>query len=538
MLARALLALLFSAALAGADRILQVEFVPTDDLQIAVWLEDAAGHYVDTLLVTRLTATFGLGNRPGRWDMKSGYLWPYGRRTGVLPVWAHRRNQQYPLLVFQDCHENSLGFHETYSSLDPFYCRPMRPDEMDVDVVTCPTPIFSSDKGIPRALIAPINPDCSSVIAGLPETTLYPPRNDIAVANVMRDWDDVLTLAQLNDLDAVSRATPPAGQVVRLRKEIGDALDGSYVVWVEASKEYDFNDAYTETDQPGFTDPSLPAYGLPYAGQPSVVWKVPIEIGAQAATEQAIDYAGYGAVDGADGGLRPADDTISDSPGSGAGRLQIVDGTWRVRAHLETDAVCLPPDAPIDLRLEDVGFDDAREIYAEFAFVAPQDDTGDPVYAYQVRYRMHDPIQDERQFMEAVPALAPDPEQPGTRQLFSITHLEPMTQYHVAIRAVDECLMNSSLATASAVTTGRPFTKTPPCFVATAAWGTPLAAEVDALRRLRDRRLMQSDLGRLFVALYQATSPPLAAALRQSEPLRASVRRVLSPVARAALALP
>jgi len=537
--AGALLTLLLAVPAARADRILQVEFHPVEGLQIAVWLEDAAGNYVDTLMVTRLTGTFGLGNRPGRWDMKSAYLWPYGRRSGALPVWAHRRNHAYPLLVFQDCREDSMGFHEAVSSVEPYYCRPMRPSEMEVDAITCPTPIFSSDKGIPRALIAPINPDCTDLINTLPETTLYPPRNDINAANAARDWDDVLTLSQINDLDAVTRATPPAGQRVRLRQEIGEALpDGTYRVWVEASKEFDHNGTYTETLNPGWTDPALPAFGLPYVGQPSVVWQVPIEIGTKAVAAQTLDYAGYGANDGADGDVRPPDATISEAEGTGAGRLRVVDGSWRVRANLDTEATCSPPETPSTLQVVDGDFDDEREIYAEFEFTAPADDDGHAVFSYEIRYRAGDPMRTDKEFMSGVPALAPDPAAPGTRQRFSITQLEPNTEYSVAVRAVDECLMTSALATASVTSGGRPFTTTPPCFVATAAFGGPIEAEVDALRRFRDQRLVRSDLGRLFVALYQGTSPPLAAALRQSEPLRASVRRALLPIARAALAAP
>src|SRR5690349_19596450 len=33
--------------------------------QIAIWLERADGTFVDTILVTNLTAVLGLGNRPG-----------------------------------------------------------------------------------------------------------------------------------------------------------------------------------------------------------------------------------------------------------------------------------------------------------------------------------------------------------------------------------------------------------------------------------------------------------------------------------------
>ena len=59
--------------------------------QIVVWLEDPAGNYVDTIFITRETGTYGLGNRPGRFDFNSGPMWPYGRRITVFPVWASAR---------------------------------------------------------------------------------------------------------------------------------------------------------------------------------------------------------------------------------------------------------------------------------------------------------------------------------------------------------------------------------------------------------------------------------------------------------------
>ena len=47
--------------------------------------------FIDTLVVTNGVALYGIGNRPGRWDFRSGPRFPYGRRIMALPVWAHRR---------------------------------------------------------------------------------------------------------------------------------------------------------------------------------------------------------------------------------------------------------------------------------------------------------------------------------------------------------------------------------------------------------------------------------------------------------------
>ena len=58
--------------------------------QIAVWLVDEQGEFVETVYVTRKTAQKGLGNRGGELDDKMG-----GSRLSVLPVWAHQRGVDY-----------------------------------------------------------------------------------------------------------------------------------------------------------------------------------------------------------------------------------------------------------------------------------------------------------------------------------------------------------------------------------------------------------------------------------------------------------
>ena len=71
--------------------------------QVAVWVEDArTGAFVDTIMVTNAVGLFGIGNRPGRWDLRSGPLFPYGRRPMALPVWAHRRGKTYEAVKMND----------------------------------------------------------------------------------------------------------------------------------------------------------------------------------------------------------------------------------------------------------------------------------------------------------------------------------------------------------------------------------------------------------------------------------------------------
>jgi hypothetical protein len=70
-----------------------------------------------------------------------------------------------------------------------------------------------------------------------------------------------------------------------------------------------------------------------------------------------------------------------------------------------------------------------------------------------------------------------------------------------------------------------------PCFIATAAFGGPFAAEVKTLRRFRDEVMARSTLGRLLTRAYELLSPPLAALLSRSPCGRAVVRCFLLPVA-------
>ena len=64
----------------------------------------------------------------------------------------------------------------------------------------------------------------------------------------------------------------------------------------------------------------------------------------------------------------------------------------------------------------------------------------------------------------------------------------------------------------------------PDCFIATAAYGSETAEQLDTLRGFRDRVLLQSELGNQFVNTYYALSPPLADYIRDKDVLRALVR--------------
>jgi uncharacterized repeat protein (TIGR01451 family) len=68
------------------------------------------------------------------------------------------------------------------------------------------------------------------------------------------------------------------------------------------------------------------------------------------------------------------------------------------------------------------------------------------------------------------------------------------------------------------------------CFIATAAFGSPLEPHVQALREFRDRHLRRSSLGRAFIRLYERYSPPAAAVIARHQSLRLAARAALTPV--------
>ncbi|MEZ4368264.1 MAG: fibronectin type III domain-containing protein [Kofleriaceae bacterium] len=497
----------------GLCRVVEVAFVPAADLQIVAWLEDAAGNYVDTIYITHAVGTFGLGNRPGMLEFNSGPAWPYGRREQVFPVWAHRHGHVFPRVDFQNGDDRNLSHPFTQSSVEHHYCRPIAPEEPMWDAGTCASAVYT-DKGVLSEL----------------DTSVYPPRVDVFPEGE-RDHPSVAMFRSLNPFDAVSQATPAGDVPVALSWAIpSDLPPGDYRLLVEVSKEFDMNETYNEVSYPEPVDISWASFGAPYRGQPSVVYQVPFELGEVAVTASTDAYAGYGDPDGQDGELRVPDATITvDVPGSGAARLALTasaGGTYRlaVTARPEVDEI-----APG--HIDDLSVAAVDHATATVTFSAPGEDGAEGrVAGYDIRYRADGPVTDEN-FESSTPISdGVVPELPGELQSFELAGLLPETTYHVGVRAYDACRNQGALAQLVVETTARITGEVDACFVATAAYGSPMAGDVELLRQFRDGFLEQTVLGQLAVEAYYTFGPAAAGVIAESELLRETARAALAPV--------
>jgi hypothetical protein len=530
--------------------------------QIAIWLESvppagdppaARGSYLADILVTARTASFGIGNRPGNGQFGSSPRFPYGARDGVLPVWAFARGEPYPLLVMQNGNQDSFGWHESWSSRENFFCKPMMLSQM-VDAVSCPSQTFSSDKGM-------------FDVGG--KKSLYPPRHDVAASACEAiDSPDCVKLADLDDVAAISAATPNpyvlSAPYAGMWPVPGGLPDGDYWVFVEVNKQYDndttqngpctaaapLRDASSGfcTAHPAVLDDmglTADGYGIGNNfGQPSIVWaaKITIEAGVTH-TALADEYLGYGPWDHPadrpawgdaswNRGIHPPDGSISMTPGSGGHRLAEItdaDGTWRFKVTSTECGSCelavSPP--PID-DLKAVALDgDLVEVsFTQVGFGQI------PVAQYQIKYLLGDRM-DAQDFATANPGPMITPAAPGTKASFQLGQhegIQAQRSFMIGVRAVGDCMRASELRVVQVVTPRKKFATIEGCFIATAAFGSELEPEVETLRGFRDRYLQTVAPGRALVRLYYGASPALARAIATGESLRAGVRALLRPV--------
>jgi hypothetical protein len=174
-----------------------------------------------------------------------------------------------------------------------------------------------------------------------------------------------------------------------------------------------------------------------------------------------------------------------------------------------------------------------------------------PLHAYEVRVAT-EPIVDEGSFIRAGRQAKNATDDAEGATLLSlpidvpageiieaaIGDLAAATHYYVGVRATDELNRHGPINVAEITTSQRRFATVSPCFVATAAYGSPLAAQVGALRHLRDRYLLPNALGRIWVSGYYALGARLAGWMASHAIARAAARVVLSPLVGIARGLP
>jgi hypothetical protein len=134
----------------------------------------------------------------------------------------------------------------------------------------------------------------------------------------------------------------------------------------------------------------------------------------------------------------------------------------------------------------------------------------------------------------------------GAVTAYQNTGLTPSTSYSYTVQAIDAAGNASAQSdSASATTQAAPDITDPSdggaggggtrvgggsCFIATAAYGSPMARDVRYLRAFRDQYLLTNKLGQRFVEQYYRLSPPLADELRAHDHWRSIVRLALSPL--------
>jgi len=127
-----------------------------------------------------------------------------------------------------------------------------------------------------------------------------------------------------------------------------------------------------------------------------------------------------------------------------------------------------------------------------------------------------------------------NPDWQGTETTATIYSLDANATYYFVSRAYDiydnESVNSVELLYESGVLTYSSGGGGGGCFIATAAYGSPLEPHVTLLRQFRDHFLLPTAAGRAFMRLYYTYSPPLADFISGHESLRIIVRWTLLPL--------
>jgi hypothetical protein len=632
-----------SGAAQEGDRLLEFHFTPTKRAQIAIWIENADGVFLETVVLTSSVALRGVGNRPAALQMNSGFRWPYGRREGILPVWGHRRAnspgaEPFPMVIFQDRVSEGFASRTTVdASPDSYFCLSFDQTTTTreaLDAVTCAS-VFNSDKGrfvtdddVRNGYAEPfVGSSGFESMRPLGAGSIYPPRRDVEGLG-QYDHADVGRFVEqarsvMPNIDAVTMATP-AGEVPRTIQYTAPQAweDGEYTAWIEVNVEGDYNATFNDETYPTpiseMWDVWAQTYGYPYRGQPSVVYAVPFSLGPLIAEYETSEPAGYASLHGDSGEIFTMDSSITDdpdnAPGSGADRLRRDEAGARFKVFVLATNVCNEPDPPdvcgqdctdnaecgmgficaddgtcvglcdveaqpseiTDFVLENHPNSKWSHVVGRMRFTVPQ--SARPLRQYKVLASkilvnsvvtedahaleitsagkpiqgdgLHIPVDSECSGEVAPEALcAPylanedgecengvdidgdgDCLDPGDVIIVNTAFDAHETDYEVEITAIDLCQGQSDPVAAGLKTTSIDFTTVPPCFIATAAYGSPLADEIWALRRFRDRYLMTNPAGRAFVDAYYSVGPHAADIIVEHPWMRTTTRVLLTPL--------
>ena len=632
-----------SGAAQNGDRLLEFRFTPTKRAQIAIWIEDADGTFMETVVLTSSVALRGVGNRPGALQMNSGFRWPFGRREGILPVWGHRRAnapgaEPFPMVIFQD--RTSEGFASRTSvdaSPDSYFCLSFDQTTTTreaLDAITCAS-VFNSDKGrfltdgdVRNGYAEPfVEPSGSHRMRPLGAGSIYPPRRDVEGLGQF-DHPDVGRFVQearrvMPNIDAVTMATP-AGDVPRTIQYIApkDWEDGEYTAWIEVNVEGDYNHIFNDETYPTplseMWDFWAQTYGYPYRGQPSIAYAVPFTLGPVVAEHETSEPAGYASLHGDSGELFTMDPSITDdpdgAPGSGADRLRPGEGGTRFKVVVLATHICSEPEPPdicgqdctddaecgmgflcaenrtclglCDVQVQPAAISDFTtenhpnskwsHVVGRLRFTVPE--SARPLRQYKVlasKTLVNSVVTEDAHAVEITGAGKPIPgdglhipvDSECSAGVASEILCAPYvanedgecengvdidgdgdcldagdvievnaafdaheTEYELEITATDLCQEQSDPVAARLKTTSIDFTTVPPCFVATAAYGSPLAAEISALRRFRDRYLITNPAGRAFVDAYYSVGPYAADIIAEHPWMRTTTRVLLTPL--------
>jgi hypothetical protein len=122
------------------------------------------------------------------------------------------------------------------------------------------------------------------------------------------------------------------------------------------------------------------------------------------------------------------------------------------------------------------------------------------------------------------------PGDPGTVQTLQLDGLLPETDYWIGVRAYDDCQNTSNVSIMKFTTADRQTGEVNACFVATAAYGSIMANDVELLRHFRDSMMRSTALGELAIETYYTFGPAVAGVVGESELLRMTARDVLGPI--------